>query len=484
MSSDDQATSQRAPLQLAHLALIAVGIATFALTIGPITDIDTYWHVLIGKEILDTQTVANLGNSWSTFDASWRTTQWLFEVVMAGVHAAAGWAGIIWLRTALVVVFLTAYALMLLKRATPAAVLIVFTLSLIPVSYLFQERPLLASLIALIWLSAVAFDLLVAGHAPRWFVVVPIVIVWANLHGMWVLAPALFAIIAIGCVLDRSQDKRSLAFTAAKLSALSLIAGCITPLGLSSLVIPFQFKAATANIAEWQPATVWSTITMGFLAIIALTVGTWIRRREPVPWSQLLFVLALFVFGASAFRNVLPATILLAPLAAATLSTLDPLRSRPVSPSEKKSLAIVAIGLISVTLMGGLWLTAQVDPLAKAKPLTIATKLSSIAGPKRVLNTYNSSGVLAAFGGKGIKLAIDGRADRNGGPYIDRYIKAERLEGDWQGLLTQVQPNFAVLGKDTALTYELTNHQQWKLLLTDQDYVLLQAPAAKTSQPK
>jgi hypothetical protein len=466
------------------LALIAVGIAAFALTIGPITDIDTYWHVLIGQEILDTQTVTNLGNSWSTFDASWRTTQWLFEVLMAGVQATAGWAGIIWLRTALVLVFLTAYALMLLKRATPAAVLVVFPLSLIPVSYFFQERPLLASLIALIWLSAVAFDLLVAGHAPRWFVIAPLVIVWANLHGMWVLAPALFAVLAIGFVLDRSQDKRSLAFTAAKLSALSLIAGCITPLGLSSLVIAFQFKAATANIAEWQPATVWSTTTMGFLAIIALTLATWIRRREPVPWSQLVFVLALFAFGASAFRNILPATILLAPLAASTLSTLHPLRSRPVSPEEKKSLVVVGVGLISVTLVSGLWLTAQVDPLGKAKPLTIATKLSSINGPKRVLNTYNSSGVLAAFGGKDIKLAIDGRADRNGGPYIDRYIKAEKLEGDWQELLRQVQPNFAVLGKDTALTYELTNYQKWKILLTEQDYVLLQAPAAKTSQPK
>jgi len=198
VSSDDQRTSLQAPLQLAHLALIAVGIAAFALTIGPITDIDTYWHVLIGQEILDSHSVANLGNSWSTFDASWRTTQWLFEVVMAGMYNAAGWAGIIWLRTALVLVFLTAYALMLLKRATPAAVLIVFTLSLIPVSYLFQERPLMASLIALIWLSAVAFDLLVAGRPPRWFVVAPIVIVWANLHGMWVLAPALFAVIAIG----------------------------------------------------------------------------------------------------------------------------------------------------------------------------------------------------------------------------------------------------------------------------------------------
>jgi len=484
VSSDEQAAAQRAPLQLAHLALIAVGIAAFALTIGPITDIDTYWHVLIGQEILDTQTVTNLGNSWSTFDASWRTTQWLFEVLMAGVQATAGWAGIIWLRTALVLVFLTAYALMLLKRATPAAVLVVFPLSLIPVSYFFQERPLLASLIALIWLSAVAFDLLVAGHAPRWFVIAPLVIVWANLHGMWVLAPALFAVLAIGFVLDRSQDKRSLAFTAAKLSALSLIAGCITPLGLSSLVIAFQFKAATANIAEWQPATVWSTTTMGFLAIIALTLATWIRRREPVPWSQLVFVLALFAFGASAFRNILPATILLAPLAASTLSTLHPLRSRPVSPEEKKSLVVVGVGLISVTLVSGLWLTAQVDPLGKAKPLTIATKLSSINGPKRVLNTYNSSGVLAAFGGKDIKLAIDGRADRNGGPYIDRYIKAEKLEGDWQELLRQVQPNFAVLGKDTALTYELTNYQKWKILLTEQDYVLLQAPAAKTSQPK
>jgi hypothetical protein len=223
---------------------------------------------------------------------------------------------------------------------------------------------------------------------------------------------------------------------------------------------------------------------MGFLAIIALTLATWIRRREPVPWSQLVFVLALFAFGASAFRNILPATILLAPLAAATLSTLHPLRSRPVSPEEKKSLVVVGVGLISVTLVSGLWLTAQVDPLGKAKPLTIATKLSSINGPKRVLNTYNSSGVLAAFGGKDIKLAIDGRADRNGGPYIDRYIKAEKLEGDWQELLRQVQPNFAVLGKDTALTYELTNYQKWKILLTEQDYVLLQAPAAKTSQPK
>ena len=146
---------------------MAVGIAAFAITIGPITDIDTYWHVLIGQEILDTQTVNNLGNSWSTFDASWRTTQWLFEVLMAGVHAAAGWAGIIWLRTVLVLAFLTAYALMLLKRATPAAVLIVFTLSLIPVSYLFQERPLLASFIALIWLSAVAFDASTSAAANR-----------------------------------------------------------------------------------------------------------------------------------------------------------------------------------------------------------------------------------------------------------------------------------------------------------------------------
>ena len=35
-----------------------------------------------------------------------------------------------------------------------------------------------------------------------------------------------------------------------------------------------------------------------------------------------------------------------------------------------------------------------------------------------------------------------------------------------------------------SLTYELINHQQWKLLLTEHDYALLQAPAAKTSQPK
>jgi hypothetical protein len=97
------------------LALAALVI----LTIGGdrLDDLDAYWHVEIGREILRTHQLSNLGQSWLGVDApNWRTSQWLSEVAMALAVNGFGWRALVIGRLFLVIAVLAAVAVTLLRR--------------------------------------------------------------------------------------------------------------------------------------------------------------------------------------------------------------------------------------------------------------------------------------------------------------------------------------------------------------------------------
>jgi len=469
---------RRASWEVGHLALAAVAIAILLLSVGPITDIDTYWHVLIGQEVLDSGRTGGLGNSWSLYvpGQDWITSQWGSEVVMSATHQLFGWSGIVWLRTLLVLTLLAALAVLLLKRASASTSAVVFALVLVPCLIVLQERPLLASLIFLAWLSGVGYDLLTKGRQPRWFVVLPLVALWANLHGMWVLAPATFALVAITIAVDRNPAKSGRLRGALILTVVSILGGCLTSIGIKGLLLPFVFRSATPQISEWQPVPLTSPQSFGLAAMFVTLVYLWARSPSRVPRSHIIYAIAWCAFGFTAYRNLLPAAIMMAPLAAASLSRTRLLHPRRPAPEQQKAIGVVTAITLIAGLAGLIAATARVDPLAAAKPLAIAERLAKQPGETRVFNGYNTAGVLAAFGGDGIRLAIDGRSDRFGGDYIERYVEAMSLGEGWQDLLRQVDPDAAVIDTSSALAYELTKNQGWTLVMTDGTYSLLTPP--------
>ena len=60
--------------------------------------------------------------------------------------------------------------------------------------------------------------------------------------------------------------------------------------------------------------------------------------------------------------------------------------------------------------------------------------------PHRVLDDYNTGGLMLAFGGPHVRVAVDGRADYYGGRYLKRYMDLMNATGDWRRLLTSSTP--------------------------------------------
>ena len=263
---------------------------------------------------------------------------------------------------------------------------------------------------------------------------------------------------------------------AALLLAVSTVAGCLTPLGLKGLLLPLTFRDSTAYIVEWQATKLWDPYTIGLTMLVLGIAYCWVRGTLRVPRSEMFWIISWAVFAMPATRNVAAAVIMMAPLVAHRMGTHFSMSRATTSARERTVLTAV---LAAVAVAGSAWSVSawlRTDPLSDAKPLKIARALAAEPGEKRVFNSYNTSGVLLAFGGPDIRLAIDGRSDRYGDNYIGSYIQAENLTGKWQKVFRPVRADYAVIGKRTALAYELRTHQGWTLVMMDRQYVLLKRP--------
>lgn len=465
--------SHRRAVEPLHFGAPVV-LAFLVVVIGrsPIQDPDIWWHRELGFEIVATRAVSGIGNTWAPFgDQAWVTTQWLSEVLVFALHSLAGWQSVVVLRVLVSAATLVALAATVLPGRPARAAVPVLALAAIGLTPgLTQDRPQSFGLLLAVPLGLwIARGL--AARVPPWWQVVLLSALWANLHGSWVLVPAVFALLTVASLVD--PGLRSTWRQFATRAALSLLAGLLNPAFWHSLVAIVRFRGQTSHITEWQPTLLLDTVALPFTILIVLVVLAWARQRE-IPVAEIVVVIGLVGFALLAFRNVLFAYILLAPLIAQRLS--HHVKTRPSGHVEARSLIAVGTVLAAAGLLTALAFAARSDPLRQVEPLAIATTLAEVDGPKRILNDYNVAGVLVAFGGEGIELAIDGRADRYSPEYVDRHLGALSQLIDWEEVLTDVEPDYAVLATDQALPVHLSS-LGWRTMLTDGRYVLLMPPA-------
>jgi len=461
----------------AHVAATVIVIASVATMTGPLRDIDTYWHLLIGREILDNGRIGGLGTSWSAYapGADWLTSQWLSEVVMTWIHDLFGWRGLIAARMALGLVVMVGLARLLFRYARPwpaVAVLGGLTITIVPA---IQERPSLATLALAIWLSGASAGLLLRDERSRWWLVLGITAVWANLHGGWVLVPLAFAAVAAASSLDATTRNRIK--PALGLAAVALVGACLTPVGVRTLVMPLSFVGRTEHIVEWQRTSLLSPWSLGLTLGIGLLAVAWARRSRPTAWPEIALCIAWAGFGLLAFRNVAPAALMLAPYLAVAADGLAPHRT-PRRLIEASLILVATIAAVVSGVMLTVLQISQTQPLSETEPRLIAERLNAQADPNQpvtVLNDYNSSGVLAYFGGPGVRLVVDGRADRFPADWVKRIGNLQDGVGIDEGL-KEIAPQAVVTEKNSVLSQTLVQDKQWVIELEDGRYVLLLPP--------
>ena len=77
------------------------------------------------------------------------------------------------------------------------------------------------------------------------------------------------------------------------------------------------------------------------------------------------------------------------------------------------------------------------------------------------------------YGGPGVKVAVDGRVDLYGSQYVQDYLRTLNMRNNFEGALAELDPNVALLRRDTALVWFLQNEKGWYTQGTQSDFILL-----------
>src|SRR6266849_3016951 len=186
---------------LAALAWLFMGVYGWTALLA---DADVGWHIRTGEYILNHHQVPYHDlYSFSKPGAPWYAWEWLTDVIDAGLFRAAGLKGVVLLAGVMIALFATT----LMRRVVNAgahlfAALVVVLLSVGSASMHFLARPHLFTLLLLsVSMGIIEADRRQGASARIWWLV-PITLVWTNLHGGFLILIALLGLAAAGAAAE------------------------------------------------------------------------------------------------------------------------------------------------------------------------------------------------------------------------------------------------------------------------------------------
>jgi hypothetical protein len=333
------------PVVLTALVAVALTLLSPALLVA-----DSWMTLAAGREVVrhgiphhDHLTVWSLG-------ARWTDQQWLAQVVWYAVDQLGG-LRLVGIAGALVVAatFASAMAASRLLGATARSTFLVAFLALFVAPWSWQVRAQALALPLYVWTVWLAAD-----HARRpsrrILTALPLLVVWANVHGSVLLGAAVVTL-AASVVAGRARTRRALA-GAVGLAAASWLCALATPYG-TDIVRYYRLMLVDPPFAdlvqEWDRTTPGGLTALFFvLAGVVVVLASWQRRRLHL---FDLLVLAVTLAGAlQAIRGIVwfsLAAIVLVP------NALDGAIRRPDEvklPRANLALAAVAVGATAVVV--------------------------------------------------------------------------------------------------------------------------------------
>jgi hypothetical protein len=428
-------------------------------------DGDTYWHLAAGDWILAHRAFPYRDPFSYTFAGQpWVAHEWLSEVLLSLAYRMAGWSGVLvltGLAAALVSGALARYTVRWLDQ--PGALLL-WLLGAACVGPSLLARP---HLFALVPLTLWCIGLLSAKEQARapspWLL--PLMVLWANLHGSFVLGLALLVPLAADALLAAPAARRRLAAGWAGFALAALAAALVTPHGVDGLLFPFKLMTMSVNqrIAEWQP-TRFAKIGPAECALLAL-LYVLATRGVRIPLARLALLLGLIHLALAHERHQMVAGVVGALILAEPLGRAAG-RTRPMPGSFTQAPQWLAAGLACIALAAGVRLA---HPLQRGDdPVTPGTALDHVPAALRrepVLNSYDFGGYLIF---RHVPPFVDGRADLYGDAFLSTYIDAmQGSRNAFDALVARYRVRWLLLDPHSAALPLVYPSAQWQRLYSD-----------------
>jgi hypothetical protein len=478
------------------LLMAILGVLAMALRVS--VDTDTWWHLRAGAWIVEHRQILMVDPfSLTRLGQPWVYAGWLAQVMLYAAYSAAGYAGLNLLTAVSVTV---AFALLwpaLEGRQLQKAAVVLLAAATSAVYW--SARPQIFSFV----LTA-AFVLILENAGRRrksLWLLVPLMTLWANLHGGFVIGLILIVLYAAGSALEvllRSRKLPAWRQLVAQADARiwggtllgSLVAVGANPQGPKMLLYPFKtvsIGVLQLYIEEWQSPNfhrpeVYPFLLMLLLLIVSLALST--RRKGA---TELLLIAVFTSMALMAGRNIALFALATAPVLSRHLdSALEPLLqrlppSKPLNPAVSRRLnwLISVLVLAAVGLKGEspLMLATNQQAVEKFEPVAAVDFLLERRPPGPLFNSYNWGGYILWRAYPTYLSFVDGRTDLFNDQLLNQYLAAWRAEANWSSILDAWGIKVVLIEPEAPLTSALRS-AGWRQAYASQRAVILTRPSA------
>jgi hypothetical protein len=394
---------------------LGVALPALGALIANLPSVDLAYHLRAGAGILDTGGIPT-ADSWTytVAGAAWRDQQWLGQVILAGVFRIGGWTGLAVLRAGLVAAIFGGLTLVIRRRNPGLGQRTVALLTLAAFAVSAVALGLRPQLFAIALFVLTLYLLAVRHDHPRWTWAIPLVaIVWANVHGSFVLVPLACGLAWLEDLHDRSPRRHA----ALVIGLVAAVATLVNPAGAG--VWAYAVDLATnptlsARVTEWQPTTLRDGQGLVFWGSVAAVVLALARGGRKTPWPALAWLGAFAYLGAAAVRGMAWWPLVAAPTVAALLPAETPAARTQRSSPLNAGLAAL-IGATMLALLPA-WRPIDADLRAPAgvvgnAPPGITAELRQVAAEDDRLWAPQPWGSWFEFALPNLPVAVDSRIE-------------------------------------------------------------------------
>ncbi len=441
-------------------------------------DGDLLRHLTIGNVILTTRQIPTHDLFSHTLpNAPVILHEWLSELVFAMVHRAAGLNGVAWLTAIVIAVTYTVLAYTLREAGVRALVTLggAFT-AFIAGSIHTLARPHIFTALFFAAFLFVIERYRRNGNVRLLFLLPPLMIVWANLHG----AGLIFGLILIGlyvagAVLER--NRRSV-IELSMLWVFVLLASLVNPAGLQLITHTTGFLGSRFILevtTEYQSPNFHAVNTWVFAILIVLSLAMGWRGTKKLAWTNLILLVSWTGFGLYSARNIplyaLVAIVVLAPIIDTWIEEAAPALNRFVYRFEVNArlasgwiwavvVVVILIALEANDVKLDLWRKGNAFD-EKVFPIAAVDAFKGSPPEGNVFNDFNWGGYLLYRLWPDKKIFIDGFTDFYGEQLAREYLKVTEGSQGWEEILDRHEVRWVIVPPSRPIAERLDNSSRW-----------------------
>ncbi len=444
-------------------------------------DPDLWWHLKAGQEMIDARSVPHTDDfSFTKQGSEWVAHEWLSEVIMEVIYRASGLVGLVTIFSLIIVIVL--WLTYRRCEGKPYAAGIAILLAAAASSPLFGIRPqMLTLLLASIYIVLLEqFD--PKEHSRRILWLVPIMLLWVNLHAGFALGLALIGLYMVRAVLDGKWSQLR------PLLVVSVMCTAVVPLnpnGFRMFSYPYETLTSpsmAAFIQEWASPDFHKVTYLPLAVLLLSTLGAMALSPSRARLGELFLVLITALGALRSVRHIPIFSLFAAPVLAKHLWAIakergwdKALHGDEVRPNGLKLIINIVLLLAPVALgVSRVWhfATHQQNYVRIRNPVDAVEFLKSNRLPAPIYNRYGWGGYLIYKLFPDYRVYIDGRADVYGDAFFTEAIHTYDGLGNWREPLDKYNIRTVIIDTNVALATLLRNDSQWTKVYEDDQAVI------------